>query len=168
MDDPTLKKELTRVRKQFGKVYSPLKYFRGLDTPKEIETRYKRILKGIKDPNNFSKFKTDKGKVTKRSSYTKKFEYEYPNAKSLEEKAKVTGIPEPILKKVYNKGLAAWRTGHRPGATGQQWGYARVHSFIMKGCTFHTADKSLVNEALEVMKSKDIKKWLNRNSTCKR
>ena len=24
--------------------------------------------------------------------------------------------------KIYNKGLDAWKTGHRPGATGQQWG----------------------------------------------
>ena len=35
-----------------------------------------------------------------------------------------------IIKKVYDKGVAAWRTGHRVGAGAEQWGYARVHSFL--------------------------------------
>jgi len=45
---------------------------------------------------------------------------------------------------VYDRGLAAWRTGHRPGATAQAWAYARVHSFVMKGKTYYTADKNLI------------------------
>ena len=32
------------------------------------------------------------------------------------------------LKRVYNKGLAAYRTGHRPGTTPNQWAMARVNS----------------------------------------
>ena len=36
------------------------------------------------------------------------------------------------LRKVYNRGVAAWKTGHRPGTTPQQWGYARVNAFIVK------------------------------------
>jgi hypothetical protein len=36
------------------------------------------------------------------------------------------------LKKVYNRGVAAWKTGHRPGTTPQQWGMARVNAFIVK------------------------------------
>jgi hypothetical protein len=28
--------------------------------------------------------------------------------------------------------MAAWKTGHRPGATQQQWGYARVSSFLTR------------------------------------
>ena len=38
-----------------------------------------------------------------------------------------------ILKKVYDRGMAAWRTGHRPGTTPQQWAFARVNSFITGG-----------------------------------
>ena len=37
------------------------------------------------------------------------------------------------LKKVYDRGMAAWRTGHRPGTTPQQWAFARVNSFITGG-----------------------------------
>ena len=36
------------------------------------------------------------------------------------------------------RGMAAWRTGHRPGANSFQWGYARVYSFLVGGKTFFT------------------------------
>ena len=37
-----------------------------------------------------------------------------------------------ILKKVYDRGMAAWRGGHRPGTTQVQWALARVNSFVTK------------------------------------
>ena len=46
--------------------------------------------------------------------------------KGLQNKAKKTGMPYSILKKVYDRGMAAWKGGHRPGATQQQWAFARV------------------------------------------
>lgn len=59
-------------------------------------------------------------------------------------KAKKSGVSIGILRKVYNRGMAAWRTGHRPGTTPQQWGMARVNSYITKGKgTYHGADKDL-------------------------
>ena len=40
--------------------------------------------------------------------------------------------------------MAAWRTGHRPGTTPQQWGMARVNSYIGKGKgTYYGADADL-------------------------
>ena len=47
-------------------------------------------------------------------------------------KAAKSGMPYGILMKVYNRGMAAWRTGHRPGTTPQQWGMARENSFVTK------------------------------------
>ena len=47
-------------------------------------------------------------------------------------KAKKSGISIATLKKVYNRGVAAWKSGHRPGTTPQQWGHARVNAFIVK------------------------------------
>jgi hypothetical protein len=47
-------------------------------------------------------------------------------------KAKKSGISVDTLRKVYNRGVAAWKSGHRPGTTPQQWGYARVNAFIVK------------------------------------
>ena len=62
----------------------------------------------------------------------------------LKKKAAKSGVSYGTLKKVYNRGMAAWKTGHRPGTTPQQWGMARVNSYITKGKgTYHGADKDL-------------------------
>ena len=62
----------------------------------------------------------------------------------LKKKAEKSGVSYGTLKKVYNRGMAAWKTGHRPGTTPQQWGMARVNSYITKGKgTYHGADKDL-------------------------
>jgi shikimate kinase/phosphopantetheine adenylyltransferase len=64
--------------------------------------------------------------------------------KGLQKKADKTGIPYGILKKVFDRGVAAWKTGHRPGTTPEQWGYARVNSFATKSKgTWGGADKDL-------------------------
>ena len=134
-------KEITKVLKDM-KSSAPLKYFRGLKTKEDVVTRVKKIEK-----KTYAPLKTDIGIETKTSTWTKKFYKAYPGARSLENKAKVTGVPLDIIQQVYDKGLAAWRTGHRPGATPQQWGYARVHSFLMGGPTSRGPDRLLAIEA---------------------
>jgi hypothetical protein len=67
--------------------------------------------------------------------------------KSLREKSSKTGVPTSILRQVYNRGVAAWRTGHRPGTTPEQWGHARVNSFLTGGKTRRTADADLWRRA---------------------
>jgi hypothetical protein len=57
-------------------------------------------------------------------------EYDAEVKKALSNKAKATGISKSILKSVYAKGLAAWKTGHRPGVGQHQWGMGRVNSFV--------------------------------------
>ena len=64
-------------------------------------------------------------------------------------KAKKSGISISTLRKVYRRGVAAWNSGHRPGTTPQQWGMARVNSYITKGKgTYHGADKDLREEEI--------------------
>ena len=99
-----------------------------------------------KDPKAYVPFKSDKGAKTRKSSYTERFHKQYPGVTSLPEIAKVTGISKSTLQTVYNRGMAAWRTGHRPGASAQAWGMARVHSFVLHGKTWRTADKDLANK----------------------
>lgn len=63
---------------------------------------------------------------------------------SLKKKAEKTGMPLGILKQVFKRGVAAWRTGHRPGTNPTQWGHARVNSFATKSKgTWGGADKDL-------------------------
>ena len=80
----------------------------------------------------------------------------------LVKKAEKSGLPYGILKQVYNRGMAAWRTGHRPGTSPQQWAFARVNSFVTKSKgTWGGADKDL---AAKVRKSESTKKeslWAN-------
>jgi hypothetical protein len=62
----------------------------------------------------------------------------------LKKKAEKSGMPYGILKKVYDRGMAAWKSGHRPGASQQQWAFARVNSFVTKSSgTWGGADKDL-------------------------
>jgi len=62
---------------------------------------------------------------------------------ALKTKSEKSGISLSILKKVFDRGIAAWKTGHRPGTTPQQWAYARVNSFITGGKTRTTGDADL-------------------------
>jgi hypothetical protein len=78
----------------------------------------------------------------------KKEEIEENADASLKKKSEKSGISVGILKQVYNRGVAAWKTGHRPGTTPEQWGHARVNSFITKGSgTWGKADKDLAKKA---------------------
>jgi len=130
--------------------YHPTKYYRGLSKTRKAQRKHEIAKFGRlswKNPRAYVGFKTDKGVKTKTSSYTEQWVSRFPTAKSLEEKAKVTGVPLSLIRQSYNRGLAAWRTGHRPGATQQQWGYARVHSFLLCGKTHYTTDSDLVKDS---------------------
>jgi hypothetical protein len=71
----------------------------------------------------------------------------FEEIEGLKKKAEKSGISYSILKQVYNRGMAAWKTGHRPGTTAQQWAFARVNSFITKGSgTWGDADKDLASK----------------------
>ena len=112
------------------------------------------------DPGNPAAYEPapgDKTAKTKESKYTKAYRAKFGEDIEMEEdyidedattglakKAKESGISIGTLRKVYNRGMAAWRTGHRPGTTPQQWAMARVNSYITKGKgTYGGADKDL-------------------------
>ena len=122
------------------------------------QARARHFEKGAaKDDDDDSAYKPapgDKSAKTKPSKYTNKMKKMFPDLykemvaegaadKSLAKKSEASGISVSILKQVYNRGVAAWRTGHRPGTTPEQWGHARVNSFISGGKTRTTADADL-------------------------
>ena len=146
-------------------MYSPKKYFSGLSKTMKLK-RIKEIkkfgAKGWKDPAAYVGFKTDKGVKTRKSKYVQKFKAMFPDVHSLEGRAKATGVPLKYIKASYNRGMAAWRTGHRPGATQQQWGYGRVDSFLTCGKTYESTDSDLARKAKK--QSASARKWWRR--TC--
>ena len=144
-------------------MYLPSKYFGTLSKTRR-KTRKREIARfgsmSWKDPRAYKGFKTDKNMKTRKSSYSARWERKFPGVKSLEDRAKVTGVPVSVLKESYNRGMAAWRTGHRPGATQQQWAYARVSSLLLNGKTAKTADADLVKKAKK--RSSKARKWFEK------
>ena len=150
----------TRKSRKTRKVYYPKKYYKGLSRRNKTKRRQEIKKYGSlswKNPKAYRGFKTNVGVKTKKSGYTAKWKSKFPMASSLEQKSNASGVPLKYIKEVYNRGMAAWRTGHRPGATQQQWGYARVHSFLLRGKTYHTTDSDIVKRAKE--QSAAAKKW---------
>lgn len=141
-------------------MYLPAKYFTGLSKTRK-KMKIKEMRKGSsyhwKNPKAYAPFKTDTFVKSKPSSYTQRWKRMFPKALSLEQKAAASGVPLKYLKESYNRGMAAWRTGHRPGATEQQWGYARVHSFLLKGKTYKTTNSDIARRAIN--ESRTAKKW---------
>jgi len=78
----------------------------------------------------------------------------------IQKKAEKTGISYAILKKVFDRGVAAWRTGHRPGTTPEQWGYARINSFATGGKTRTTADADLWKKHKGMKESEFKSHWM--------
>ena len=138
---------MSQTRKQW---YLPSKYFGTLSKTKKAKRKQEIAHFGSKhwkDPKAYTGFSTNTGVKTRRSSYTANWNRRFPGVKSLEDRAKVTGVPKDLLQQSFDRGMAAWRTGHRPGATQQQWGYARVSSMLLMGKTARTTDADLVREA---------------------
>ena len=141
------------------KIYFPKKYYSGLSRKKKTQRKREIVKYGTmswKNPRAYVGFKTDRDVRTRKSGYTSSWKKKYPDANSLEEKSKVSGVPLKYIKESYNRGMAAWRTGHRPGATQQQWGYARVHSFLLCGKTYYMTDSDLVRQA---KKTESARAW---------
>ena len=147
----------------------PKKYYKGL-TKKEKEARAAQFSKGSKskddDETAYEPAPGDKDAKTKPSKHTKKYKKMFGEEieivevfnKGVRKKAKETGIPYSILNQVFKRGKAAWKTGHRPGTTPDQWGYARINSFATGGKTRTTADKDLWKKYQEYKKKKKKKK----------
>ena len=134
----------------------PKKYVSGLtDKQKKSHDRHleKQGKKSDSDKSAYKQSPADKVAKTKPSKHTNKFKKMYgedylnEKIKGLETKAKKSGMPYSILKKVYDRGMAAWKGGHRPGTTPQQWAFARVNSFTTKSSgTWGKADSDLAKQ----------------------
>jgi hypothetical protein len=77
-----------------------------------------------------------------------------PVKKALKNKSDKTGFPQGILTQVWKRGYAAWKNGHIPGTTPQQWAMARVNSFVTGGKTTKMGDKALYKQAKANRKDK--------------
>jgi hypothetical protein len=156
--EPKLMQSLNKISQEFKKTFKESvkkqpDYYKGL-SKKDKEERERVIKRRSKmdsdDPKAYKGFRSDKGVKTKPSKWNAKFKKMYGELseenkkvvhealsakikKALKNKAKKSNAPQGVLTTVYNKGLAAWRTGHRPGASQHAWAMARVNSFLAGG-----------------------------------
>lgn len=150
-------------------------YYKGL--PKSTAQKKKSQIdkqaeKDSDDPSAYKPLPGDKkaqaqGKV-KTSSHIKKYREMYGESvneaekelkkgpignpdieKALKKKSEDSGVDIDILRVVMRRGMAAWKAGHRPGATEEQWGYARIASFLTKGPTYKSTDSDMADVAKE-------------------
>jgi hypothetical protein len=147
-------------------MYLPKRYFTGLSQTKRALRKKelaKRAKLSWKTQKAYRPFKTDVGVKTRKSNYTVQWKKLFPDAKSIEAASKATGVPKGLIKESYNRGVAAWRTGHRPGATKEQWGIARYRSMLLCGKTHYTTDSDLVRKSKKTQKARQ---WFNK--TCRK
>jgi hypothetical protein len=82
----------------------------------------------------------------KPSRWRVSFQKKYPQAKTMKEIAKVSGIPYKALQEVKKKGMGAYySSGSRPNQTAESWGIARMYAYIMGSPTrkvdYHITEK---------------------------
>ena len=127
----------------------------------KVENEKNRAVKPIPNPetgevpltvglaHKLLKDKEEKEKETKKESvnYPEGAKLTFESIQAVKNKAEKTGMHYSILKQVYDRGMAAWRGGHRPGATQVQWALARVNSFVTKSSgTWGGADSDLAKK----------------------
>ena len=147
-------------------MYLPKRYFTGLSQTKRALRKKeltKRAKLSWKTQKAYRPFKTDVGIKTRKSKYNLQWKKLFPDVTSIEGASKVTGVPASLIKESYNRGVAAWRTGHRPGATKEQWGIARYRSMLLCGKTHYSTDSDLVRKAKKTLKARQ---WFNK--TCRK
>jgi hypothetical protein len=89
--------------------------------------------------------------MTNREAFFKRHGIDTKDSLSLDDISRLSGMPVRVLKKVYSRGMGAYRTNPesvRPQVTSpQQWAYGRVYSFVMKQKgTYYGQDADLVKE----------------------
>ena len=102
--------------------------------------------------------------TTNKNRFNKKYKQPLDKSNSKAEIVKLTGIPKRILDEVFDRGVGARRTnpqsvrrasdGKKVGGkslkgkmSAEQWGMARVYSFVMKQPgTWGRADKDLADK----------------------
>ena len=62
--------------------------------------------------------------------------------------------------------MAAWSSGHRVGVSRQQWGSARVDSFLVLGCTAFSGDHDFLKKIKTLQMTEKRSFFLKQPPTC--
>lgn len=133
------------------------RFYMDADSPAKVKIALRKLLRKASSIDsiervNDAKIRADlrsriKSGGIDRGEVEEETQLDESSEAGLKKKAEKSGVSVGILRQVYKRGVAAWRTGHRPGTTPQQWGMARVNSFLTGGKTRTTADADLWKKA---------------------
>lgn len=117
------------------------------DTMKKADTgkvSAKELYEDWESDKRFRKRNKDIPKSKATEAYERIFsEKDSGTDTALKNKAKESGVSLSIIREVFERGMAAWRTGHRPGVAPQQWALGRVNSFLTGKGKARQADEDL-------------------------
>ena len=85
---------------------------------------------------------------TFKNKFNKKHNQPKDKSNSLAQISKLSGIKLSAIKKIYNKGVGAFKTAgpNRPNMTKESWAYARVYASISKGSKSSKIDANELRE----------------------
>ena len=146
---PSRKHYRKRSKKRSRKRRSSIpKHYTGKLSRKDKKSQLKELKKSQKDykEGKYHTRKKMKSFKNKKSGWTQQFKNKYPEAKSLSQISKVTGIPKGALTAVKKKGMGAYySSGSRPNQTAESWGLARMYAYILGSPTrkvdYHITEK---------------------------
>ena len=140
-----VQKNLGKFQNYFGANFTIVDNSEGVDSKSITLAAYKKISKCIKKSPSTRTAKNWISQEKSRRGINEAYEayLEEKTIEGLKNKAEKSGISYGILKKVYDRGMGAYKNSHRPGTTPQQWAFARVNSFMSGGKTQKTTDSDL-------------------------
>jgi hypothetical protein len=103
---------------------------------------------------------------THRENFLKKHGLPLNMSLSLPDISRLSGVPLEALKEIFERGRGAWRTNiasvrlksdfsknpdlvrfpRSARLSADQWGYARIYSFLDRGTTYSTADADIARK----------------------
>lgn len=123
----------------------PDRYLSGLKG-KERQAQIKSIFEGKKRPETSVRERKSSATVAFNKKYGDRFK-NLKGGKSVENIAKVVGLPYKALKEVFEKGEGAYySSGSRPNQTASSWAYGRLYAYIMNMGKVREYDKSVTKK----------------------
>ena len=142
------KRKHSRKRRSRKSRSSIPKHYTAKLSRKDKKSQVRELKKSQKDykEGKYHTRKKMKSFKNKKSNWTQQFQKKYPEAKSLSQISKVTGIPKGALLAVKKKGMGAYySSGSRPNQTAESWGLARMYAYILGSPTrkvdYHITEK---------------------------
>ena len=124
----------------------PKRYLPDSLTPSQRKKQIKSIFEGTDRPKLDIKPRKSSNTILFNKKYGDRFK-NLKGGKSVENIAKVVGLPFKALKEIFERAEGAYySSGSRPNQTAQSWGYGRLYGYIMGDKEVRKADADITKK----------------------